>query len=335
MKLSKFLKKANLIKILKKIGIKNLNILDNDIMGSCPLHEDNNPSWGVNKITGQYNCFSCGDRGNLITLIAKQMDISSSEAVKVLYQFAGISMKMDELVIGSKMVYRQIKKMLKPKVCKQKEKKVDAIISLPLNVTYNFIHGVEYFKNRGINEATLRRYGITFCTSGFYKNRAIIPILDYNGKLVNFEARDITGIAEKKVLYPKGVNINNTLYNLQYARDINSVIIVEGLMDVLYLSQMGFNVVSTYGVNISERQEQLLNKYFSRVYMAYDGDKAGRVGMIKYGSRLDLHLSVYIIILPKGKDPDGLTKKKFTELYKQAESLDSYLTKRLVKKLTP
>lgn len=330
MKLNKFLKKVDLIKILKKIGIKNLNILDDNIMGSCPLHEDKNPSWGINKITGQYNCFSCGDKGNLITLISKQMNISFSEAVKVLHNYAGLSMKVEELIIDSKMIYRQIKKMLKLKT-KETESKIEAIISLPLDLSDSFMGGLDYFVNRGINEDTLQRYNIKFCMSGFYKNRAIIPILDANGKLVNFEARDITGMAEKKVLYPKGANINNTLYNLHIAKyNSKSVIVVEGLMDALYLAQRGFNVVSTYGVNMSERQEELLSKYFQQVYLAYDGDKAGRKAIIKYGSLLDLHLSVYVIILPKGKDPDGLTKKQFMKLYNTAEDFDIYISKRLL-----
>lgn len=334
MKLNKFLKKVDLADILKKMGIKNLKILDDNIMGSCPLHKDKNPSWGISKHTGQYNCFSCGDNGNLITFISKQMDVSYGEAVRVLCKYAGISMKIEEVVINCKKIYRQIKKMLAPKVEEQEENKVETIISLPLDLSRNFMPGLNYFENRGIDKDTLKKYHIKFCTSGFYKNRAIIPILDERGKLANFEARDITGIAEKKVLYPKGANISNTIFNLYNVKRNKSVIIVEGLMDALYLSQRGFNAVSTYGVNISEIQEQLLNKYFSRIYMAYDGDKAGRLGMIKYGSILALHLSVYIITLPKGKDPDELSKKEFIRLYKQADELYTYLAKRLMNKIS-
>ena len=110
MKLNNFLKKVDLADILKKMGIKNLKILDDNIMGSCPLHRDKNPSWGISKHTGQYNCFSCGDNGNLITFISKQMDVSYGEAVRVLHKYAGISMKIEELVISSKIMVSGIKR---------------------------------------------------------------------------------------------------------------------------------------------------------------------------------------------------------------------------------
>ena len=334
MKLNDFLKKADLIKILEKLNLKNIKPLVDDVMVSCYRHEDYKPSLGINKYTGIYNCFSCGDKGNLITLVAKQRNISNSEAIKLLYKFAGIRLTTERLVVNSKMVYRQIKKLLKPKQIKVKKKRIiEPIVRLPLNTTHHLIAGIEYFKARGINEAALRNHAITFCTSGFYKNRAIIPIQDENGRLVSFEARDITGMAEQKVLYPKGSNVNNTLYNLYKTREKKNIIIVEGMMDAIYLTQRGFDVVSTYNATVSERQEELLSRYFRRVYFAYDGDKAGRAGAIKYGPLLDLHLSVYIITLPAGKDPDELTKQEFTELYRKAEHIDTYLAKRLINKI--
>ena len=38
-----------------------------DFIVSClnPEHDDSNPSMRIDKITGVYNCFSCGYKGNI------------------------------------------------------------------------------------------------------------------------------------------------------------------------------------------------------------------------------------------------------------------------------
>ena len=329
MKLSKYLKKIKLEELLDKIGIHNIKNLNDNIMGSCPLHEDNNPSWGINKYNGQYNCFSCGDSGNLISLVSKLKHIGMKAAILYLYQYAGI--KKDVLIIENKTIDRQLKKMfnekneIKPKIIKN-----NIIINLPKHVNNKLLMGIEYFKNRNINEDTLIKHGITFCTDGFYKNRAIIPIVDHKGKLITFEARDITSMSEKKVLYPKGTNVSQTIYNLNKMKQKSHVIIVEGIMDALYLSERGLNAVSVYGINISEIQEALLNKYFSTIYFCYDGDKEGQRAMIKQAKRLSSHLSVYIIILPHDKDPDNILISEFQELKNRAVEINQYISEKLL-----
>ena len=328
MKIERILKKIDLIKLLKVLKIQNIRDAGDNVMGLCPFHIEKNPSWGVRKTTGQYHCFSCGESGSLITLISKIKDISSKEAVQYLNKIAGI--RSGNFLISGKTIYRQLKKMFIGNIQKQVIVEKEPIIELPLNLSDNYFGGIQYFEKRGIHQCTRKKHNISFCTSGFYHNRAIIPIYRADGSLLTFEARDIMGMADKKVLYPRGAKINRTLYNLQNAKQRNEVIIVEGLMDALYLSERGFNVVSTFGASISEQQEELLSRNFKKVYIAFDSDKAGLQGMIKYGHYLSLHLSVYIITLKKNTDPDNYSKKEFCRLYHKAIPFQEYISKKLL-----
>lgn len=328
MKITKYIAKIDLKKLLYKLGIRNIRLSGENFMGSCPFHKDDNPSFGMNIRTGAYNCFSCGSSGNLITLVCSIKNIGIKQSIYYLYNFAGI--KRDIFIISSKIVYRQLKKIVKRKHDIVRKEVVSTIIHMPISICNDFIPGVLYLKKRGISEVTFKRHDIVFCIGGFYRNRIIIPIVDEYNKFVSFEARDITGFAEKKVLYPKGTRVSDTIYNLYNAKEKKEVIIVEGIMDTLYLEERGFNVISLYGVNMSVMQEELLSKYFNKIFIAFDGDHEGYRAMIKQARRLSLHQFVYIIKLDKNKDPDSYTGEEFNKLKNNAVEIQSYLSKKIL-----
>ena len=64
--------------------IKNAKVDNGNINGLCPFHDDHNASFGADLQTGQYNCFSCGEKGNAVTFLAKIENISTKDAWKKL-----------------------------------------------------------------------------------------------------------------------------------------------------------------------------------------------------------------------------------------------------------
>lgn len=50
----------------------------------CPFHYEEHPSFGINLETGLYSCFSCGEKGNIVTFVAKMEGITTAEASKLL-----------------------------------------------------------------------------------------------------------------------------------------------------------------------------------------------------------------------------------------------------------
>lgn len=72
----------------------NLKSKGDQLIGSCPFpdHQDEHPSFNVNKFTGQYSCYGCGRKGNGIAFLMEMYGISSYEALKKLYDYANLEL---------------------------------------------------------------------------------------------------------------------------------------------------------------------------------------------------------------------------------------------------
>lgn len=69
-----------------------------ELTGLCPFHDETHPSFSINLKTGFYNCFSCGESGNLTTFIASMENISTKEAFKLIHQgeYASSNYKLED-----------------------------------------------------------------------------------------------------------------------------------------------------------------------------------------------------------------------------------------------
>ncbi len=69
-----------------------------ELIGQCPFHEDTRPSFTMNLETGLFNCFACGEQGNIVTFIAKMENISNKEAYKLIHEgdFNSSSYKIED-----------------------------------------------------------------------------------------------------------------------------------------------------------------------------------------------------------------------------------------------
>ena len=54
----------------------------NELICSCPFHDEYTPSFNANLENGLYHCFGCGAKGNIITFVAEIEHISKKEAWK-------------------------------------------------------------------------------------------------------------------------------------------------------------------------------------------------------------------------------------------------------------
>ena len=63
------------------------NELETDIMCTCPIHKggmERTPSLGINKESGVVHCFTCGYKGDIITLVSDCYNISYNQAYRKL-----------------------------------------------------------------------------------------------------------------------------------------------------------------------------------------------------------------------------------------------------------
>ncbi len=79
------------IDIVREIGkFVSLKKSGKSYHGLCPFHEDHTPSFFIDVEKQIFNCFGCGESGNVITFTMKHQNMSYPEAVKYLAREAGI-----------------------------------------------------------------------------------------------------------------------------------------------------------------------------------------------------------------------------------------------------
>ena len=210
-----------------------------------PEHDDSNPSMRVDQITGIFNCFSCGYKGNLFTHFGQKAN--------------GMQLKRE---------------FLKRKIQKVRAESVG--LQLPA-------HAVPYIGDwRGIKPATYDKFGAFNCeTDGMFSGRINFPIYDLTGNIVAFVGRHTTGGVPKYLNSPPGAKMPlfpkvNTINS--------SVILVEGIYDMLNLHDKGLtNAVCCFGVkNVTEEKLNILTMQgVDRIDIFLDNDEAGQLGAKK------------------------------------------------------
>lgn len=150
----------------------------------------------------------------------------------------------------------------------------------------------------------------------FFRDRLMFPILGTGDRVLGFSGRllDPEAKERKYVNSPEGpiYHKSEVLYGLPQARPAirraERVILVEGNLDVLAMSQQGFaETVAPLGTALTSRQAAILRRYAPEVILAYDGDDAGRAATRKATELLagEPVLS-RAAELPAGKDPADL-----------------------------
>lgn len=74
--------KKTVSEILFNYGIQIKETKKDDYITLCPFHSDKNPSFSIHKDKGIYHCWSCHEKGNLVTLVKNIENITYDEAKK-------------------------------------------------------------------------------------------------------------------------------------------------------------------------------------------------------------------------------------------------------------
>lgn len=75
---------ADLFPVAQKTGTTQ-------ILVHCPFHDDSNPSLSINTTSGLFNCFGCGQSGNLFDLYMKVKGLDFYQSLTSLESLAGIT----------------------------------------------------------------------------------------------------------------------------------------------------------------------------------------------------------------------------------------------------
>lgn len=308
----------------------NLTKKGKNYIGVCPFHDDHSPSMSVSPEKQIFTCFSCGATGNVFTFVSDFEKISFSDAVRLLGEKAGISIGNNTYIGNSKRdeyfdIYDNANKFYQN--------------SLFTNLGKN---AIQYLKNRNIDRDTIKKFGIGLSVqklsltdylknknysidklidvgltndngNDIFINRIMFPIYDLAGNPVAFSGRIYNTKDTSKYINTKETDKfkkGKILYNYHIAKEHlkknDSVIIMEGQMDVIRASTIGVNnCIATMGTALTRDHKSIIKNMTNNVILCFDGDSAGEKATISAIELLeDTGIDIKIVRLPNNMDPD-------------------------------
>lgn len=331
----------------------------------CPFHNEKSPSFTVSPTKQFYHCFGCGAHGSAISFLMEYSGLGFIDAVKDLAGRVSMQVPEDEgrrshegpklasltelMARAAKYYYEQLK---------HSEKAID------------------YLKQRGLSGEIAQKFGIGYAPDGWqnlgaafedytqselqaiglvikneqgrlydrFRDRVMFPIINAKGEVIAFGGR-VLGAGEPKYLnspetplFEKGREVFGLPQARIALREKNTVIVVEGYMDVVALAQHGVgNVVATLGTATTATHVQKLLRQVDRIVYCFDGDNAGRKAAWRaLENSLDTlpeQKSIGFVFLPETEDPDSYVrshgKEAFERLIAQAMPLSEFLLREL------
>jgi DNA primase len=128
----------------------------------------------------------------------------------------------------------------------------------------------QYLKGRGITKESVEKYLIGYSEK---QDMITIPIYSPDGICVGMVGRSIEG---KEFKNTPGLPRAKTMFNIQRNKIAGKVFVVESSFDAIRIEQVGGKALATLGSNISNKQKDLLKKYFTSIIVISDNDDAGR-----------------------------------------------------------
>lgn len=309
--------------------------------GLCPFHGEKTPSFSVDSESQLYYCFGCHKGGTVFNFVMEMERMEFPEAVKHLAERAHMEIPEDDARGGMRMSSGERDRIYEANLAAARyfhallwtDEGADALKYLygrGLNDHDIRISGLgaspkgwdtltTHLTESGFDRSTLVKAGITAERDGraydMFRNRAIFPIINPQGKVLGFGGRAM-GDAQPKYLNTSDTpvfNKRNGLYALNMAkneRDAGHLVLVEGYMDVISLRKYGVKgVVATLGTALTEEQARLMKRYTSEIWISYDGDSAGQKAALRALDILDAAgLDTRVIDYPAGMDPDDFIK---------------------------
>ncbi len=324
-------------------------------VGLCPFHNETAPSFSVDEQKQVYHCFGCKAGGSVIQFVMDIERLSFSEAVAFLAD--QLHMPLPEM--QNDPAYEK-RRTLKERIYLANRTAARMYHQLLWQPESSAI--LHYLQQRGLSDAVIRRFGIgaappsaqvghQLMEEGFteeeliqaglmlrregrtfdmFRNRAMFPIIDTYGNVLGFGGRAM-GDAMPKYLNTSDTPAFNKRYTvfaanlLRKARGLTRVILVEGYMDVVALSQFGVEgVAATLGTALTPEQARLLHRFAPEVYIAYDGDRAGQKAILRGLEVLEgENVPVRVLDFPGGLDPDEFIRQEGLEAFQALKPISA------------
>jgi len=297
------------------------------IMMSCLFsdHEDSNPSFSINVVNYGFNCYGCQRHGTWVELC----DELGWDGYTAAEEF-----------LTSNYTYEQHQDALK-----RLDMNVDGLNTDMLEGRWRKPIGFRYIENTDPQYEYLKKRKLHKCIEKFklgvttdmdidygknYLHRVIVPVHSYKGRYLWCEGRYIYKAEFKKYFRPSGVKKELVLFNLHRVlkQKWDWVVVNEGVFDTMTLWNWNTPAVCVFGATMSDLQLYTLVASFDKIYLCYDTDRAGLNAVFGEGDRYgikdrisSLGVSIYRIVMPRGKDVNKVSKAEFEKIFYRARRI--------------
>lgn len=317
-----------------------------EYVGLSPFKQERTPSFTVVPDKGFFHCFSSGEHGDVIGFLMRLEGLSFPEAVEKLAQAAGLEVPREspeaaaqahrrrgllEAVEAAAAFYeRQLRLPAGKRAMDYLRGRGldDATIG---RFRLGYAPGdsaalAQALKRGGFEADTLIEAGLLRLPENAetpvasLRNRVVFPITDRRGLPIAFGGRTL-GDAQPKYLNTPETPLfrkGEVLYGLAQARDAawraKEIVVVEGYMDAIALSQAGFaHTVASLGTAFGEHQLRAIWRIVDEPVLCFDGDEAGQRAARRAAERalplLAPGKSLRFACLPDERDPDDLVRQ--------------------------
>jgi len=349
----------------KKVTLKKAGA---NYLACCPFHQEKTPSFTVSPSKQFYHCFGCGEHGSAISFLIEYEGLTFVDAITELANSIGLKVPNDApQKIEKSNEHANLEDVIKiASIFYQKQLRESS-------------KAIKYLKSRGLTGEIAKEFSIGYAPEGWqnlkvpfkkyedeilikaglvvkndkgkyydrFRNRIIFPIYSDKGKIIGFGGRVINLEDTPKYynspetpLFQKSYELYGLLASRKSIREKGYVLVVEGYMDVVGLSQSNIkNVVATLGTATTAFHIKKLMRYTQEIIFCFDADDAGRNAawraMNNALASVTDTIQLKFLFLPDGHDPDSFVRqnssKDFELLAEHATPLTEYIIKYLTK----
>ena len=317
-----------------------------DMWAPCPFHQEKTASFHVDDRKGYYYCFGCHAKGDAITFVRETENVSFMEAVEILAGEAGMQMperdpqaqeKADRRTLLAEVMEQAVqffRLQLRTGAAAEARAYLDRRgLSVEAQELWEIGFAPDawqamwdHLRGKSVDEELILGAGLAKPSQkggkpyDTFRNRIIFPIRDARGRAIAFGGRAMDPGDNAKYLNSPETELfdkGRSLFNHGRAREAagkgQPLVVAEGYIDVIALSEAGFNAtVAPLGTAVTEHQLQMLWRVADEPIIALDGDTAGLRAAMRV---IDLALplleagkSLRFAIMPEGMDPDDLIR---------------------------
>lgn len=301
---------------------------------ACPVHKERTPSFHVNLEYQHFNCFGCGIKGDIISLVQELDKLNFPSAVQELAELAGVQLTgieddpdarkrkklrklLDETSEWYRYNYENLPESHLGKINFIERNLLDQSLKdetvgwAPSGGLTNFLTQKGYEKQDMVDAGLLKQNDDGTYREAF-RSRIIWALEDVQGRTVGYSARHImeNDTGPKYLNTPQTLlyNKSKTLLGLSKAKKTviqeQTVYIVEGQTDVMAMNAAGYeNTVASCGTAFGTTHANMLmslskmgkgSERFKLVF-CFDGDAAGvKAARSVFEANKDLHLHSYV-----------------------------------------